>query len=147
VLANGVELDAATYLKRLRSGDTVVAHAFSTDIAQAAADDPDLAFVVPPAGGMRWIDSLCIPRQAPRPDLARRFIEFYLEPEVSAANAVAIGADTGNEAAREFLPAELLDSESFEAPAALASVLHFTEPLSDELEDAYASAFDAAKGG
>jgi putrescine transport system substrate-binding protein len=133
--------DSATYLDRLADGELVCAHAYSTDVLQAKERNPNLAYVVPPQGGFRWIDSLCIPDGSPNPDAANRFINFYLEPEVSAANAVASKVDTGNEAAREFIPQEILDDPAiFPAPETLA-LLVFTEDLGDDdalYEDAWA---------
>ena len=97
--------------------------------------------MVPPQGGFRWIDSLCIPDGSPNPDGANRFINFYLEPEVSASNAVASKVDTGNAAARQFIPQEILDDPAiFPAPETLA-LLVFTEDLGDDdklYEDAWA---------
>ena len=81
--------DSATYLDRLADGDLDCAHAYSTDVLQAKRRNPNLAYVVPPQGGLRWIDSLCIPTSSPNPDGANTFISYYLEPEVSASNAVA----------------------------------------------------------
>ncbi len=98
--------DSATYLDRLATGDIVCAHAYSTDVLQAKERNPNLAYVLPQQGGLRWIDSLCIPDGSPNPDGANRFINFYLEPEVSASNAVASKVDTGNAAARQFIPQE-----------------------------------------
>ena len=138
--------DSATYLDRLATGDIVCAHAYSTDVLQAKERNPDLAYVVPPQGGFRWIDSLCIPDGSPNPDAANRFINFYLEPEVSASNAVASKVDTGNEAAREFIPQEILDNPAiFPAPETLA-LLVFTEDLGDDdklYEDAWARVNEA----
>ncbi len=133
--------DSATYLDRLASGDIVCAHAYSTDVLQAKERNPNLAYVLPKQGGLRWIDSLCIPHGSPNPDGANRFIDFYLEPEVSASNAVASKVDTGNEAARQFIPQEILDDPAiFPAPETLA-LLVFTEDLGDDdklYEDAWA---------
>ena len=124
--------DSATYLDRLASGELVCAHAYSTDVLQARERNPDLAYVVPPQGGFRWIDSLCIPDLSPNPDGANEFINFYLEPEVSASNAVASQVDTGNEAARAFIPQEILDNPAiYPAPETLA-LLVFTEDLGED---------------
>lgn len=141
----GVAFDAATYLRKLRDGDVVLAQAYSSDVEQARADNPDLAFVVPIAGGLRWIDSLCIPTDAPHPESAERFIEFYLRPQVSAANAVEVRVDTANQAAREFVPEELLSEPAVYPPPETLERLVFTEALDDDIEGRYAKAFDTAK--
>lgn len=135
--------DSSGYIESLVSGDTVVAQAYSSDLLQGQQDNPDLAFVVPDAGGLRWVDVVCIPDNASHPEIAQQFIEFYLEPEVSAANAVEIQADTGNEAALEFVPADLRNNEIvFDAER--DSVV-FTKFLGTSIEDRYGKAFAEAK--
>lgn len=137
--------DSATYLDRLADGELVCAHAYSTDVLQAKERNPSLAYVVPPQGGFRWIDSLCIPEGSPNPEAANRFINFCLEPEVSASNAVASKVDTGNEAAREFIPQEILDDPAiFPAPETL-DLLVFTEDLGED-DALYEEAWARVKG-
>ncbi|MFN8234074.1 MAG: spermidine/putrescine ABC transporter substrate-binding protein [Actinomycetota bacterium] len=127
--------NSATYLDLLADGDLVCAHAYSTDVLQARERNPDLTYVVPEDGGLRWIDSLCIPIEAPNPDGANRFIEFYLQPEVSASNAIASKVDTGNAAAQEFVPPEILDDPAIYPSEADLERLVFTQPL-DEVDQA-----------
>ena len=134
--------DSATYLDRLADGDLECAHAYSTDVLQAKRRNPNLAYVVPSQGGLRWIDSLCIPTSSPNPDGANTFISYYLEPEVSASNAVASQVDTGNAAAREFIPQEILDDPAIFPTADTLALLVFTEDLGDDnklYEDAWAT--------
>lgn len=140
MLAN-TELDAATYLGRLAGGELVAAQAFSTDLLQARQANPNLAFVVPPQGGTRWVDLLCVPDDAPNPELASRFVAFYLDPKVSAANAAAIRADTGNAAAREFVPADLLAEPAAFPSEADAARLTSLRDLGDD-EQLYIEAWD-----
>ncbi|MGZ8571088.1 MAG: ABC transporter substrate-binding protein [Actinomycetota bacterium] len=123
--------DSATYLDKLAGGDLVCAEAYSSDVEIAKRDNPNLEFVIPAAGGLRWIDSLCIPVDAANPQGANTFIEFYLQPEISATNAVASQVDTGNEAALEFVPAAVVDNPVIFPPAATLDVLSFTEDLGD----------------
>lgn len=148
MLANA-ELDAATYLSRLAAGELVAAQAFSTDLLQARRKNPNLAFVIPPQGGTRWVDLLCVPDDAPNPELASRFVAYYLDPKVSAANASAVQADTGNAAAREFVPADLLAEPAAFPSAADAGRLTSLRDLGDD-EQLYVDAWDrvssAAKG-
>jgi spermidine/putrescine transport system substrate-binding protein len=133
--------DSATYLDRLADGELVCAHAYSTDVLQARERNPDLAYTVPEAGGLRWIDSLCIPISAPNPEGANRFIEFYLQPEISATNAVASKVDTGNEAAQAFVPPEILDDPAIYPSEADLERLVFTQPLDDADQAVYDEAW------
>ncbi|HEY6568635.1 MAG TPA: spermidine/putrescine ABC transporter substrate-binding protein, partial [Actinomycetota bacterium] len=123
--------DSATYSSRLASGELVCAQAYSSDVELGKLENPDLEFVIPPQGGLRWIDSMCIPEAAANPEGANRFIEFYLGAEISATNATTSQVDTGNEAAREFIPADVLENTViFPLPETLES-LRFTEDLGE----------------
>lgn len=134
--------DSSGYIDSLVSGESVVAQAYSSDLLQGQRDNPDLAFVVPDDGGLRWVDVLCIPENASHPKIAQEFIEFYLEPAVSAANSVEIQADTGNEAALEFVPEELRNNAVI-FDAERESVV-FTQFLGKSTEDLYSAAFSTA---
>jgi spermidine/putrescine transport system substrate-binding protein len=144
-IRNVAEFDSATYLDRLADGQLVAAQGFSSDVLQARTRNPNIAFVIPEAGGTRWIDLLCIPDDAPNPDGANRFIAYMLDPKVAAANAVAIQADTGNEAARAFLPADVLADPAISPPAELAARLSFLRDLGDD-EALYVEAWERVRG-
>jgi spermidine/putrescine-binding protein len=57
--------DSSGYLEGLASGDLVAAHAYSSDLAQAREVNPNLDYVLPPQGALRWVDSLAVPIDAP----------------------------------------------------------------------------------
>lgn len=138
------ERNSATYLDDLAEGRLVVAQGFSTDVLQAAKRNPKLAYVVPEAGGTLWTDHLCIPADAPNPDGANELVAFYLDPEVSAANAAFNLVSTGNAAAREQLDAELLEN-----PAVFPSQVDNLVDLRNlgDAEDLYTSAWDDLTAG
>ena len=107
----------------------------------ARRDNPNLEYVIPAQGGLRWIDSLCIPVDAANPEGANRFIEFYLQPEVSATNAVASQVDTGNEAAAEFIPAEIFENPAIFPPPETLALLSFTADLGED-DELYSDAWE-----
>jgi spermidine/putrescine transport system substrate-binding protein len=49
------------YIDDLAAGNLVIAQAYSGDVVQLQADDPDLDFVVPEAGGTTFVDVMAIP--------------------------------------------------------------------------------------
>jgi spermidine/putrescine transport system substrate-binding protein len=49
------------YIDDLAAGNLVIAQAYSGDVVQLQADDPDLDFVVPEAGGTTFVDVMVIP--------------------------------------------------------------------------------------
>ncbi len=82
--------DSGDYLDDLASGALVAAHGYSSDVLIARQTNPNLAFTRPDPGALRWIDLMCIPEDARSPDTTHKLIDFFLEPEVAAANTVAI---------------------------------------------------------
>jgi spermidine/putrescine-binding protein len=121
--------ESAGYLDGLAVGELVAAHGYSSDILQAAQRNPDIGYVLPPEGALRWVDSMVVLIDAARPGNAHRFIDHYLEPEVSAGNATAVQVDTGNAAVRELLPAEMLDDPAIFPPDEVLDRLVFTADL------------------
>jgi len=95
----------------LMEGDCWIAQCYNVDALQTAAElGGKVGYVVPREGGTLWIDSLCIPRGAPRPDLAHRFIDYLLRPEVSAAITNEILSANPNGAARKLIRKEVLEN-------------------------------------
>ncbi|GGL97537.1 polyamine-binding lipoprotein [Streptomyces fumigatiscleroticus] len=72
------------YTKDLVSGDVLACQAYSGDVIQLQADDPDIRFVVPEEGAELWAESLMIPNLARHKANAERLIDHYYDPEVAA---------------------------------------------------------------
>lgn len=133
--------NADTYLDDLADGKLVVAQAFSTDLLQARKRNPKLAYVLPPEGATRWVDLLCIPAGAPNPKAANEMAAFYLDPRVSATNAIYNLVATGNLAARQFVPPELVADPAIYPPAEKLDSLVFLRDLGKQVDDLYAAAW------
>jgi spermidine/putrescine transport system substrate-binding protein len=84
--------------------------------------------------------------EAANPEGANTFIDFYLQPEISATNAVASQVDTGNQAAMEFVPSEVLDNPVIFPPPDVVAVLSFTRDLG-AANELYTEAWARVKGG
>jgi spermidine/putrescine transport system substrate-binding protein len=137
--------DSETYLAKLTAGETVAAQAFSTDALQAQARNPKLAFVIPDAGGSRWIDLLCIPSDAPNAEGANKLIAYYLDGKVSAQNAVAIKANTANNAALAFIPVDMASDPMINPVPDVRARLNFLIDLGD-VEDKYNTVWQKVRG-
>ncbi|MGF1527577.1 MAG: PotD/PotF family extracellular solute-binding protein [Candidatus Competibacterales bacterium] len=90
----------------LLSGEVDLTMEWSGDILQVMAEDDDLGYVIPQEGGELWQDCLAIPKGAPHPDNAHRFINYLLDAQVGAEIADFIRYGTPNAAALEHLPAD-----------------------------------------
>ena len=70
----------------LPDGTFAACLAWSGDVVQLQAEHPDLGFAIPEEGGIRWFDSMVIPKGAGRLRAAADWMNFVYEP----ANAARI---------------------------------------------------------
>ncbi|SED71453.1 spermidine/putrescine transport system substrate-binding protein [Streptomyces misionensis] len=94
------------YTKDLVSGDVLACQAYSGDVIQLQADNPDIRFVVPEEGAELWSDSLMIPNRARHKASAERLIDYYYQPEVAAELAAWVNYVCPVPAAKEVLAAD-----------------------------------------
>ncbi|WP_190018610.1 polyamine ABC transporter substrate-binding protein [Streptomyces lucensis] len=93
------------YTKDLVTGDVLACQAYSGDVIQLQADNPDIHFVVPEEGAELWSDSLMIPDRARHKASAERLIDYYYAPETAARLAAWVNYVCPVPAAREVLAA------------------------------------------
>ncbi|MEU9978535.1 extracellular solute-binding protein [Streptomyces sp. NPDC051014] len=93
------------YTKDLVSGDVLACQAYSGDVIQLQADNPDIRFVVPEEGAELWSDSLMIPDRAAHKANAERLVDHYYEPEVAARLAAWVNYVCPVPAAQQVLAA------------------------------------------
>ncbi|MFF7873896.1 spermidine/putrescine ABC transporter substrate-binding protein [Streptomyces sp. AFD10] len=103
------------YIKDLATGDVLACQAYSGDVIQLQADNPDIEFVVPEEGAELWAESLMIPNLARHKRNAERLIDHYYDPEVAAELAAWVNYVCPVPAARD-----VLASSKDEETAALA---------------------------
>ena len=83
----------------LIAGDVWIAQLWNGDAAQAAAERPEIGFVVPRQGSAIWTDSFVLLKSAPHKRAAHEFLNFVLRPDVAARVADATGYGSPNQAA------------------------------------------------
>jgi spermidine/putrescine transport system substrate-binding protein len=94
----------------LAAGEIDIVMEYNGDIAQVMQEDADLDFVVPREGSILSSDCLCIPKGAPRPDNAHRFINFVLDAKNGAEISNTILYPTPNAAALALMPPSYRDN-------------------------------------
>jgi spermidine/putrescine transport system substrate-binding protein len=100
----------------LLAGDIDIVMEYNGDIAQVMLEDPDLGFVVPKEGSIINSDCLCIPKGAPHPDNAHKFINFVLDARNGAEIYETIRYPTPNAAALALMPAEYRENKAIFPP-------------------------------
>lgn len=112
------EINSSNYISNLANGDICVAFGFSGDVLQAsrrareAKNGVDLRFFLPKEGFLIAFDVLAIPKDAPHPENALKFINFLLKPKISAKISNGIGYPSANAASYPFLDAEIRDDKN-----------------------------------
>lgn len=107
----------------------VAAIVYSGEGARGVAEDPDTAYVIPKEGSVIWVDRLVVLAKAPHRDLAEKFINFCLEPEIGARISNFTQFASPNLAARPFLKPEDLTNPAIYPPAGLMERLEVLEHL------------------
>jgi spermidine/putrescine transport system substrate-binding protein len=72
------------YDQLLATGEIVLAHGWGGPIARAMRERPSIRYIVPKEGGTIWADCLVVLKTAPHKELAMRFINYLLDPQVAA---------------------------------------------------------------
>ncbi|QGN57799.1 spermidine/putrescine ABC transporter substrate-binding protein [Nostocoides sp. HKS02] len=72
------------YTKPLAAGDTAACFAWTGDVVQLRADNPNLGYVLPETGCTLWSDNFVIPALAKHKKNAETLINYYYDPKVMA---------------------------------------------------------------
>ncbi len=84
------------YYDALAAGDLAISVAWSGDVTQLQlADNPNMRFVIPESGGMRWNDNFAIPRRAERINGAHQLLNYYYGVDGASLVSEYIGYFTG----------------------------------------------------
>lgn len=67
------------YTEELAAGNIAVAQAYSGDIVQLQADNPDVQFVVPESGGTTFVDTMVIPYSTRNQQAAEAWINYVYD--------------------------------------------------------------------
>jgi len=137
------------YTNDLAAGNIAVAQAYSGDIVQLQADNPDLKFIIPESGGTMTLQSMVMPYTTQNQKAAEAWIDYVYEP----ANYVKLVAYT------QYIPVlkDITDELKKVDPAAASnplinppqSVLDKVKqwpPLSDEQVKEFTDAYTAVTG-
>mgnify|MGYP001565967091 FL=1 len=102
-----------SYIKELTVGNIWVAHGYSSDMFQAVADAKAakrkfaVNYALQKEGNTLSVDNVMILKNAPRPDLAYKFMNFMLDGKNAADLTNMIGAGNPNAAAASFVKPEI----------------------------------------
>lgn len=109
--------------RALASGETWLAQIDSGDLLRAQQSKPSLRYVIPEEGAALWTDYVAIPTTAVAAEIALRFLDYLLEPEVAATNANELHFATPNRTALDRGLIDAADDPQIYPPDALMKKL------------------------
>jgi spermidine/putrescine transport system substrate-binding protein len=138
------------YIQDLTAGNIVACEAWSGDVIQAQADNPNIKFVVPEEGLSLWSDNMLVPNMATHQANAEKWIDYYYEPEVAAKLAAWVNYICPVEGARQAM--EKIDDSLVDNPLIFPSEEDLKNtfdfmPLDDQQEKKYEGEWSDVTGG
>jgi spermidine/putrescine transport system substrate-binding protein len=106
----------------LVTGKVWLGMSYSSDAATLRSIEPRVRFMLPPEGGLIWIDYLTVLSSSPQKSAAYAFLKFLSEPDIAARQSRYSGAATPHRQALRQLPALVrADPVMYPSGAALAA--------------------------
>lgn len=138
------------YADDLSAGNIAVAQAYSGDVVQLQADNPDLQFVIPETGGDWFIDTMVIPYTTQNQKAAEAWINYvYDRPNyaklIAFTQFVPVLTDMTDELTK--IDPTLASNPLINPPQASIDKLKSWAPLTDEQTQQFNTAYAAVTGG
>jgi spermidine/putrescine transport system substrate-binding protein len=106
-----------TYIDELAASETWLAQAWSGDVFQAQDQNGDVSYVIPKEGSLRFVDVMAVPKGAPHPGNAARFMNYVLHPKVQARISSYVSYGTPVSLAKPLLPPDQTKDPAIYPPA------------------------------
>ena len=111
-----------------------LAISYNGDAVRGIKEDPELTYFIPKEGSSIWVDNLAIPSQAPHRDLAEKFINYLLEPEVGARLSSFTQFATPNKESLPLINAEDRNNRAIYPTEDILAKLEFVQDLGPAMQ-------------
>ena len=139
--------------EKLADGSTCLAVGYGGDfyrarkVAKEKGNDLNIAPVFPEKGGLLFLDSMAIPKNAKHPDNAHAFINYVLRPEVHAKITNDTKYANPNKASTKFVELGMTTDRALYLDSSDFNRLIAPEALSDSAKAIREAAFEQFKAG
>lgn len=138
------------YADDLAAGNIAIAQAYSGDVVQLQADNPDLQFVVPESGGDWFIDTMAIPYTSQNQKGAEAWINYIYDRAnyaklVAFVQYVPVLSDMTDEIAK--IDPAVASNPLINPPADMEANLKSWAALTDEQTQEFNTLYAAVTGG
>ena len=148
-----IRMFTSTMIDDLAGGKACVALGWAGDmnIARSRALENksanEIEVLLPKNGGLIFIDSLAMPKDAQHPKNAALFINYYLRPEVSATQTNEMSYVTANKASAELVKPEIRENKTIFLDAANMEKLVSPSSFSNEARESMSNVYTQFKKG
>ena len=115
-------------------GDLSIAMCYSSDAAEVMPENENLNYITPDSGSSLWTDTLVIPKAAPNPDAAYKWINFMLQPDIAARIVERLSFATASQLAFNKLPKTISDDPTLFPPESVIEKCVGLAPLGEASE-------------
>ncbi|MCK0174286.1 spermidine/putrescine ABC transporter substrate-binding protein [Mycolicibacterium sp. F2034L] len=138
------------YADDLAAGNVAIAQAYSGDVVQLKADNPDLEFIVPEAGGTWFIDTMVIPYTTQNQSAAEAWIDYVYDRAnyaklIAFTQFVPVLSEMTDELNR--VDPEVASNPLINPPQSTVDNLKSWAALTDEQTQEYNTMYAAVTGG
>lgn len=116
------------------SGEIAAAHFFVGANIWVMENPKELAYVIPEEGATMYQEDICILKSAPNKANAKKFLEFYLRPEIAALNVSQQMNGTPNIPARALTPDNIKNNMNINVPDDVMKRLQIFVDLGKDLK-------------
>lgn len=141
---NAAKFDNEGYKAGLDSGEFILVHGYSGDLFQVAQENDKIGILIPQEGVTMSCDEMVIPKSARQKALAHAFINFLLDPEISAENMQWMGYLCPNTGALKKVSPEFLQNPAITIPETIRARSEVLEDLGADLAK-YTKVWDEIK--
>jgi spermidine/putrescine transport system substrate-binding protein len=113
-------------------GDLMVAMCYSSDAAEIMPENEDLQYITPKSGSSLWTDTLVIPKTAPNPAGAYRWINYMLQADISKELVERLSFATPSQVAYKMLSEEMRNDPTLFPPESVIAKSEGIAPLDEK---------------
>ena len=124
---------SSQYISDLANGEVCVSLGFSGDVFIAAAraeevgNGQEIAYTIPEEGAQQWFDMMVIPADAPNAENAHAFMNFVMQPQITADITNYVWYANANAASMELVDPEIASDPAIFPPAEVRANLFPTK--------------------
>lgn len=135
ILAQKKNVTAFTYdvATLVTAGDVAASH-FFVGLNVITKPMEGMKYVIPAEGATMYQENMCVLASAPNKENAKKFMEFYMRPDIAALNVAQQFNGTANVPARDLVPDEIKNDANINVPAETLTRLQIFEDIGAALK-------------